>query len=104
SVRRGRRRHRAGVCGLFAGAGCGAKRVWPAPPSGPPPEPVLIALLPDPDTHVTGRIRVSNHLGSIDLSTPNASVRATSTAAPGPMTTLTDDEVTRFFGEALPAL
>src|SRR5262249_42945874 len=93
-----------GLIGLFLCAGCGAKRVAPAPASGPPPEPVLIALLPDPDTHVTGRIRVSNHLGSIDLSTPNASVRATSTAAPGPMTTLTDDEVTRFFGEALAAL
>jgi hypothetical protein len=93
----------AGSIGLWLCAGCGGKRVGPAAPV-PPPDPALIALLPDPETRVTGRIRVSNEFGSIDLSTPNASLRTVSTAAPGPMTTLTDDEVTRFFGEALAAL
>ena len=93
-----------GFVGLILSAGCGSKRVAPAAPPGPPPPPALIALLPDPETHVTGRIRVSNELGSIDLSTPNASVNTVSTAAPGPMKTLTDDEVKQFFGEALAAL
>jgi len=94
-----------GLVGLVLSAGCGSKRVAPAsPPNLPPPAPALIALLPDPETHVTGRIRVSNEFGSIDLATPNASVHTVSTAAPGPMKTLTDDEVKQFFGEALSAL
>ena len=70
----------------------------------PPPPPTRIALLPDPDTHVTGRIHVYNEFGSIDLSTPNASLRTIATAAPGPAATLTDEDVTRLFGEALAAL
>jgi outer membrane protein OmpA-like peptidoglycan-associated protein len=65
---------------------------------------VLIALLPDPETQVTGRIRVSNEFGSIDLSTPRASLTARANAAPGPVATLTDDDVSRFFGAALAAL
>ena len=93
-----------GLIGLFLSAGCGATRSAPATAPVPPPAPALIALLPDPETHVTGRIRVSNEFGSIDLSTPNASVPTTANAAPGPMSTLTDDEVNKFFGEALAAL
>jgi outer membrane protein OmpA-like peptidoglycan-associated protein len=91
------------VIGLVVCAGCGSKRVAPAAPVAPP-SPAIIALLPDPETQVTGRIRVSNEFGSIDLSTPRASVRTTGNAAPGPATTLTDDEVTRLFGDAIAAL
>ena len=91
--------------GLSLLAGCGSKRVSPAAaPPAPPPAPALIALLPDPETHVTGRIRVSNEFGGIDLSTPNASVRTSANTAPGPAVTLNDEEVTRFFGAALAAL
>ncbi len=64
----------------------------------------MIALLPDPETQVTGRIHVSNEFGSIDLSTPRASLRTTASAAPGPMTTMSEDEVTRIFGAALASL
>jgi len=84
-------------------AGCGGKRVAPAAPAAAP-APVLIALLPDPETQVTGRIVVHNEFGAIDLSTPRASIHATGTAAPGPMTTLSDDEVQRLFGAAMAAL
>ena len=48
-------------------AGCGPKRV--APPPRPTP-PTLIALLPDPDSGITGRARVSNEFGSADLDAP----------------------------------
>lgn len=92
-----------GLAGLMLSAGCGSTRVAPAAPV-PPPPPTLIALLPDPDTHVTGRIHVWNEFGSIDLSTPNASLRTVATAAPGPAATLTPDEVTRDFGDALAGL
>jgi outer membrane protein OmpA-like peptidoglycan-associated protein len=84
-------------------AGCASKRAATVPPASPPP-PTLIALLPDPETQVTGRIRVSNEFGSIDLSTPRASLTATAGAAPGRGATLTDDEVKRHFGEAMAAL
>jgi len=92
-----------GAIGLCLSAGCAATHAKPSGPA-PPPAPALIALLPDPETHVTGRIRVSNEFGSIDLSTPRASLQTKASAAPGPMTTLTDDEVSRYFGEALAAL
>jgi outer membrane protein OmpA-like peptidoglycan-associated protein len=92
-----------GLAGLVLSVGCGSTRIAPAAPV-PPPPPTLIALLPDPDTHVTGRIHVSNEFGSIDLSTPNASLRTIATAAPGPATTLTSDAVTLAFGAALAGL
>ena len=92
-----------GLIGLLLAAGCGSKRAAPAAPV-PPPAPALIALLPDPETRVTGRIRVSNEFGGLDLSTPRASVRTRARTAPSPPTTLGDDEVARFFGPALAAL
>lgn len=88
---------------LVLSAGCAPKRVAAAPPV-PPPEPVLIALLPDPDTHITGRIRVFNEFGSGDLSTPMASVHMNANAAPSHPTTLTTDQVQQLFGDALAAL
>ena len=100
-MRRGRSWLVLGLIGLAVG--CGAKRVAPAAPAASA-APALIALLPDPETQVTGRIRVSNQFGSIDLSIPRASLKMTASAAPGPPTTLTDDEVSRFFGEAIAAL
>ena len=94
------------IISLSLSAGCGGKQAPPAiaPSPVPPPAPTLIALLPDPETKVTGRIHISNEFGGIDLSTPRSSVAATSTAAPGPATTLSDDEVTRLFGAALAGL
>ena len=94
----------SGLIGVACCAACGGKRVAPAPPAPAPPAPALIALLPDPESHVTGRIHVSNEFGSIDLSTANASLATTPDAAPGPAVTLTGDEVARLFGQALAAL
>jgi outer membrane protein OmpA-like peptidoglycan-associated protein len=97
----------AWVVGLCLTAACGSKRAAPARPLAPAaaqPAPVVIALLPDPESQVTGRIHVSNEYGSIDLSSSKASIHATSGAAPGPATTLGDDEVARLFGAAMAAL
>jgi outer membrane protein OmpA-like peptidoglycan-associated protein len=91
-----------GLTGLCMSAGCGPKRVATVPPGSPAP--ALIALLPDPETRVTGRVRVYNEFGSIDLSTPRASLNTTATTAPGPAITLSEDEVTRLFGEAMAGL
>jgi outer membrane protein OmpA-like peptidoglycan-associated protein len=64
----------------------------------------LIALLPDPDTGVTGKIVVSNEFGSVTIATPRATTTVTASAAPGPLTQMSEDEVTRVFGAALDAL
>ena len=91
--------------GLWLSAGCGAKRAATVPAAPvPPPAPARIALLPDPETRVTGRIVVSNEFGSVELSTARASLRAVPNAAPGAPATLTDDEVSQLFGAALAAL
>jgi outer membrane protein OmpA-like peptidoglycan-associated protein len=90
---------------LVVTAACGSKRVPPARPAPPaPPNPTLVVLLPDPETRVTGRAIVSNEFGSTDLNAPRAASLATATAAPGAVTTMSEDEVTRVFGAALAAL
>ncbi len=92
---------------LVLAAGCGPKHVVvPAPPAPPAPPPAaMIVLLPDPETGTTGRIHVSNAFGSVDLSTPRAAMaRVTADARPGTITTMSDVEVQRVFGQALAAL
>jgi outer membrane protein OmpA-like peptidoglycan-associated protein len=91
-----------GLAALVLTAGCGHKRVAPASPAAP--NPTLIVLLPDPETHVTGRIRVSNEFGSLNLTAPRSASRVTAIAAPGGAITLDEAEVTRIFGAALAAL
>ena len=85
-------------------AACGGKRVAPAPPASPAPPPAVIALLPDPETDVTGKIRVSNEFGGLMVETPRAATTVTAHAAPGPLKTMTAEEVTQMFGAALAAL
>jgi peptidoglycan-associated lipoprotein len=92
-----------GLIGLLLSAGCGGKRVTPKTPVAPP-APTLIALLPDPETHVTGRIRVSNEYGTTDVSTPRGSLRITAAAPPGPAKPLDEAEVSRLFGSAMSGL
>jgi peptidoglycan-associated lipoprotein len=99
----GRSRLLLGLAAVVLTAACGAKRVAPAPPAAPS-SPTLIVLLPDPETRVTGRAIVSNEFGSTTLASPRASSRATSTAAPGPVVTISEDEVARIFGAALAGL
>jgi outer membrane protein OmpA-like peptidoglycan-associated protein len=81
-------------------AACAPKRV--AQPT--PPTPTLIVLLPDPESGVTGRARVSNEFGSATLDAPRAATRATANGSPQPAYTLSEADANRLFGEALAAL
>jgi len=98
----GRTRLLLALAALVVLAGCGSKRVAPAPPA--PPKPTLVVLLPDPESRITGRAIVSNEFGSTELAAPRASSLATATAAPGAVTTMSEEEVARIFGAALAAL
>jgi outer membrane protein OmpA-like peptidoglycan-associated protein len=80
---------------------CGPRQVTPAPE---PPGQTLVALLPDPDSGVTGRAIVSNPAGSTDLAGPRSSSTASTTAAPSPAMPLSEAEVQRLFGTALSSL
>jgi outer membrane protein OmpA-like peptidoglycan-associated protein len=91
------------VVGAFAvalTAACGAKRI--AQPTRPTP--TLIALLPDPESGTTGRARVSNEFGSVNLSAPRAATRVTADGLPGPVNSISEADVARLFGDALAAL
>jgi outer membrane protein OmpA-like peptidoglycan-associated protein len=81
-------------------AGCGPHRVAKATR---PTQPTLIVLLPDPESGITGRARVSNELGSADLAAPRAATRVTA-GPPGHVTTMSEADVRRLFGDALAAL
>ena len=81
-------------------AGCSPKRV--AQPARPR-TPTLIALLPDPESGTTGRANVFNESGAVDLAAPRAATRV-SAGAPGPVSTMSEADVTRLFGVALAAL
>jgi len=91
------------MTGLVTFAGCGPKKVA-QPVARPTATPTLIALLPDPETGVTGRARVTNEFGSANLASARAATRATADAAPGPVDTLSEADVARLFGAALAAL
>ena len=88
---------------VLAGA-CGPKHV--AQPAQPPRAiaPTLIVLLPDPESGITGRARVSNEFGAADLAAARAATRVTADGAPGPVSTISDADVKRLFGDALAAL
>jgi outer membrane protein OmpA-like peptidoglycan-associated protein len=83
--------------------GCGPKRVKPASTATPPPT-TLIALLPDPESGVTGRARVNNEFGSANLVTARASTSVRADAPPGAVTPISESDVTRLFGAVLGAL
>jgi outer membrane protein OmpA-like peptidoglycan-associated protein len=80
---------------------CAAKHAAPAPPET---ERTLVVLLPDSDTGVTGRAFVSNTSGNTDLNAARDSSTATPSAAPTAVTTMSEEEVQRVFGETLAAL
>ena len=90
-----------GLAALVLAAGCASKKTPPSVPEAPP---TLLVLLPDPETKVVGRARVSNEFGSTNLATARSSTRVTAIAAPGAATTMSEDEVTKMFGAALAAL
>lgn len=79
---------------------CGPKRV--SEPTRP--DEVLIVLLPDADTGTTGRVRIFNPLGAVELIAERAAVRAASKRAPEAVPPLTEADVKRLFGGALAAM
>ena len=86
---------------IVVAAGCSPKRI--AQPTRPS-RPALIVLLPDPESGATGRARVSNEFGSADLAAPRAATRVTSDGAPRAVSTMSEADVKRLFGDALAAL
>ena len=85
-------------------AGCGAARV--AQPTRPALQAsaTQIVLLPDPETGTTGRARVSNMFGSVDLAAPRAGTRVSADRAPGPVDSMSDADVARMFAGVLASL
>jgi outer membrane protein OmpA-like peptidoglycan-associated protein len=88
------------VIAVVLAAGCGPKRL--AQPARPTP--TLIVLLPDPESGTTGRARISNEFGSADLAAPRAASRVTGDGPPRPVSTMSEADVKRLFGDALAAL
>ena len=80
---------------------CAGKHAAPAPPETAR---TLVVLLPDSDTGVTGRAFVSNKSGNTDLNAARDSSTATPSAAPTAVTTMSEEEVQRLFGDTLAAL
>ncbi len=87
-------------------AACGARQ--PVHPD-PPPVPAaaagqtLVVLLPDADGSV-GRAQISTTAGSADLHAKLDAARAAAGRPPSTVEPLTEEDVTRIFGEALQAL
>ena len=83
------------------GSSCASRR--PVQTAPDPPKPALVVLLPDADG-TTGRARVSNEFGAVDLTAERHSTIVTSAGRPAPVQVMTQDEVNRVFGAALTAL
>jgi outer membrane protein OmpA-like peptidoglycan-associated protein len=83
------------------GAACAPKR--PAQTTPAPPQPTLVVLLPDPDG-TTGRARVSNEFGGVDLTAERQTTVVTPDGRPAPVRVMEQSAVTRIFGTALSAL
>jgi len=80
---------------------CAGKHAAPAPPETAR---TLVVLLPDSDTGVTGRAFVSNKSGSTDLNATRDASTASPSTAPTAVTTMSEAEVQRLFGDTLSAL
>jgi outer membrane protein OmpA-like peptidoglycan-associated protein len=81
-------------------AACGPQRI--ASPSRPESE--LIVLLPDAESGLVGRARVSNPSGSAELAAGREATQVATSQRPGPTHILSDGDVKRIFGGALSAL
>jgi outer membrane protein OmpA-like peptidoglycan-associated protein len=64
----------------------------------------LVALLPDPEKKTVGRANVENKSGEVDLASAKAATRVRTNERPAAVTTLSDADVQKLFGEALAAL
>jgi OmpA-OmpF porin, OOP family len=79
---------------------CGPKHINP---SGPASQ-ALVVLLEDSETRTTGRAKVSNASGGVDLAAQGDSTVATAKRRPSPVRTMSEGDVQRVFGAALSAL
>ncbi|MGH9311695.1 MAG: OmpA family protein [Vicinamibacterales bacterium] len=82
---------------------CGTRKAPEVAPSGQ----VLVVLLPDDDnggSGRTGRARVSNQAGMVDLTAAHDSTVASPNLSPRPVTKMSESEVKRLFGDVLSAL
>lgn len=90
------------IAGLL-GASCASRRRPPAQSTPGLPKPTLVVLLPDPDG-TTGRARVSNEFGAVDLNAERHSTIVLPDGRPAPVRVMEQSEVERIFGAALAAL
>jgi outer membrane protein OmpA-like peptidoglycan-associated protein len=79
---------------------CGSHRLRPSAPAGQ----TLVALLPDPGDGAVGRAVVSSPSGTSELTAARESITVSPNQTPGPVTVMSDADVTRIFGDALSAL
>ena len=82
-------------------SGCGPRRVS-APQQ--PQTPATVVLLADPESGRTGRARIANDHGRVELVAERQSTVVTANGAPAPVTVMSDAEVAQVFGSALAAL
>jgi outer membrane protein OmpA-like peptidoglycan-associated protein len=64
----------------------------------------IVVLLPEQDDGTVGRATVENPAGSVDLDAERDSTRVRTNQPPAAVTTMTEAEVQRLFGDALAAL
>ena len=82
----------------LAAAACGHRPRTAPDAAGP----VVVALLPDPETGAVGRARVSNAAGAVDLSDARAStVVLGKKTAPAAVVALGESDANRLFGSVL---
>jgi outer membrane protein OmpA-like peptidoglycan-associated protein len=80
---------------------CAPKRLDLSVPAAPGR--ALVVLLPDADGSV-GRANVANRSGSADLDAAREATQATANRRPSEVSTLSEEDVNRIFGDALSAL
>ena len=87
------------LAGALTGS-CGPRRV-----AAPQPQtPAMVVLLADPDSGKTGRARVGNVHGRVELAGERQATVVTSNGAPAAVTVMREADVDRIFGSALAAL
>jgi outer membrane protein OmpA-like peptidoglycan-associated protein len=89
------------ACAAALVSGCSSRKQAAGPQL---PGQAVVALLPDPDTNVTGKAYVQNTGGRVDLLAPRDVTTVTDRTAPQTVTTLTPNQVRELFGDALSAL
>jgi len=83
---------------------CGPRYVHGSVAGPTTPGETLVVLLPDGDSGKTGAAGVSNRSGSVDLAAARDSTLVVSNRPPGAVTTMSEADVKRLFGDVLSAL